>query len=126
MHVDLGTPLPRGMKFAAKAAINSDHPIHKVGAALMSKDALIVTGFNKNRSHPRSPHKFCIHAEVDVLIRNIAWPFNHRTMYVVRITRGGQWATSKPCERCVIMMREYGIQEVVYIDGNGRIKKEDL
>lgn len=125
-NVDLGTAIPKGIRWAGRAAFRSDHPIHKVGAALVWGSNLIVDGHNKNRSHPRSPHKFCIHAEVDVLIRNITWPGNRTTMYVVRITKGGQWATSKPCERCWMMMKEYGVDSVTYIDEKGEIKTEKL
>ena len=124
--IGIGTAIPKGIRWAGRVAFSSEHPIHRLGAVLLQGGNLISSGHNKNRTHPKSPHKFCIHAEVDVLLQNRFGLLEGLTMYVVRITRGGQWATSKPCGKCWIMMREYGVEKVVYIDENGHIKKEDV
>jgi deoxycytidylate deaminase len=126
MTVDLATPRPRGMQLAQRYALLSTHPKHKMGALIMSGKDIISAGYNKNRTHPRSPHVFCIHAEVDAILKNRRGLMEGMTMYVIRVTPAGSWGTSTPCVGCSIFMKEYGIEQVVYIDENGKLKKESL
>jgi len=125
-RVDLGTPIPRGIRWAIGYAAQSEHPVHRVGAVLVANGNLHVGGFNKNKTHPQSPHKFCIHAEVDVLLKARDF-LNNYHLFVARLTKGEQVATSKPCPMCMIYIREAGgIDTVTYIDEKGEVKTEEL
>lgn len=125
MVADANLKLPRGLELALRFAATSDHPLHKLGAVLIKNGNLIGYGVNKNRTHPRSPHIFCIHAEVDALIK-YRFEVESIHMFVIRMTRGGSVGTSKPCAKCMVLIREAGIESVTYIDENGRVKKEEL
>lgn len=96
-----------------------------MGAVLVTGGRFYVGGFNKNKTHPKSPNLHCIHAEVDVLVR----PRNDRLeydLYVIRLTKGGSIGTSKPCKDCMFLIRKAEIKSVTYIDENGQIKKENF
>ena len=105
----------------------SEHPVHRVGAVLVARRRIHSGGFNKNRSHPRSPHEFCIHAEVDVLLRDrYPMPGGYK-MYVARLTRGERFGTSKPCLKCLVYMKETGsVYSVTFVDEEGKIKTEAI
>jgi deoxycytidylate deaminase len=117
--------LSRGMQWARTYALKSHHKLHRMGAVLVANGNLHTGGFNKNHSHPRSPNEHCIHAEVDALIRPRA-PLKNYDMFIIRLTRGGQVGTSKPCKDCMELIREADIDSITYIDENGAIKQEDL
>ena len=125
--VDLGTPIPRGIRWATGYAALSEHPVHRVGAILVAGGRLHCGGFNKNRSHPQSPHEFCIHAEVDVLLRDRYPMENGYEMYIVRLTKGNAMGTSKPCPKCRIYIKEANcVKSITYIDEKGEVKTEEL
>lgn len=121
--------IPRYFKWAARLAEKSDHPLHKMGAVLVRNGNLAGSGYNKNHSHPRSEsYENMIHAELSALLNaGKIWGNTRKTdLYVVRVTKGGSLATSKPCDDCMDLMLETGIDSVTYIDENGRVKKEEL
>lgn len=40
---------------------------------------------------------------------------------VIRVTNDGELANSRPCNHCIMTMREMGIRRVFYSDENGKI-----
>ncbi len=130
----LAEPLSRSLtsaylRWAAAYAARSDLYMHKMGAVIVQGGRFVAGGFNKKRSHPQSKsYSHFIHAELDALIsyRNGESSILGMDMYVMRITRGGSMATSKPCRECWILLKEAGLRSVTYIDVAGKIIMERL
>jgi deoxycytidylate deaminase len=121
--------IPKYFRWAKNAATHSDHNVHKMGAVIIDAGRCVTHGHNKNRTHPRSKSEFSIHAELDALLGE-RWEsdvsFFRMDMYVVRITKGGKLATSKPCEDCMVLIKEAGLKSVTYINEEGEIIVERL
>lgn len=103
---------------AQQMAANASHSM-KHGAVLVKKGKVISVGFNKVKTHPKSPHPFNqIHAEVDAI-------FNSRTnlkgteLYIYRETKDGLPAMSKPCAHCQKLINSVGIKRIYYSIPNG-------
>lgn len=45
---------------------------------------------------------------------------------VIRVTADGELANSRPCNHCIMTMREMGIRRVFYSDGKGNIVSEKV
>lgn len=121
-------PASRYLRRAERAAMFSTHPVHKMGAVIIRNGNLIGGGWNKNHSHPRSrSYAHTIHAELAAIIMAGWW---HGTLdadlYVVRITKAGSMATSKPCSDCMDLIRDAGIKSVTYISETGEVETERL
>ena len=115
---------------ASLHARQSDHGLHKMGAIVIRGGGVnvVAQGFNKNRTHPRSKtYNRTIHAELDAILS--VYPRENiygGDMYVVRVTKAGNFGTSKPCKDCWILLKEAGIKTVTYIDEEGKIKTQKV
>jgi deoxycytidylate deaminase len=121
-------PASAYLKQAANSAAQSEHGIYKMGAIIVRGSHHLSWGWNKNRTHPKAlNYTRKIHAELDALINTHGWlRSDGADMYVVRITKGLAWATSKPCRDCMILIKEAGIRSVTFIDKDGKICCEKL
>ena len=122
------TARDRHLRSASRYAARSRHPIHKMGAVVIRGGNIVGAGFNKMHSHPRSrSYDNMIHAELSaILSAGNVWGTIYGDLYVVRITKGGAFGTSKPCSDCMDLIKEAGITSVTYIDEKGRIKKDSI
>jgi deoxycytidylate deaminase len=105
--------------------------MHKMGAVIVRNGKPYAGGWNKKRSHPQSKsYMHFIHAELDAIIDSTnqmgTLMGSHADMYVMRITRGGAMATSKPCKECWVLLKEAGLRSVTFIDVAGKIIQERL
>lgn len=118
----------RYLRLAANTAIRSDHSIHKMGAIVVRKGHIIGWGYNKNRSHPKSKsYEHMIHAELAALLNaGFIEGTADADLYIVRITKGGSMATSKPCNDCMDLIKEAGIRNITFVCENGTVKKEEV
>lgn len=129
MVISATAKIPRGLKWAERFAERSDHPLHKMGAVVVRNGNLIGAGCNKNHSHPRSKsYENMIHAELAAILNagQIWGTIPNGDLYVVRVTKGRSLATSKPCNDCMDLIKEAGIDSVTYIDEKGEVKTEEL
>jgi deoxycytidylate deaminase len=132
----LAEPLPRSstsnyLRWAAAYAAQSDLYMHKMGAVIVRNGNLYAGGWNKKRSHPQSKsYMHFIHAELAAIINSAnqigTLTGSNADMYVMRITRGGAMATSKPCKECWVLLKEAGLRSVTFIDVAGKIIQERL
>jgi deoxycytidylate deaminase len=107
---------------AADQACRSEHGIYRMGAIVCDGHKVVSFGWNKNKTHPRAKnYTRKIHAELAALIGERWHSLVGCDMYVVRITNGGKFATSKPCKDCMILIKEAGIKSVTFIDEGGKI-----
>lgn len=86
----------------------------RVGAVIASKRHVLSIGTNKLKTHPRSPSPWSIHAEVDAVLGLPRAALHGSTICVVRLTKRGLLAMSKPCAGCVGVLLEAGVKTVLY------------
>lgn len=111
----------------------SDHPRCKIGAVLVSGHRIIASGCNSNvKTYPLQKtvddEYFGVddcngkcHAETSALL-----PFLRKrirldgaVMYTYRETKDGAIAMARPCGRCMRLIREAGIRDIVYTTADG-------
>lgn len=64
------------------------------------------------------------HAEYNVLrmLENV----DKITLYIARVNSGGSDLPSRPCNKCMRMIKEFGVKEIVYFDRFNKIVKEKI
>lgn len=106
------------MELAAKTAVLSEHPQHKIGCVITDRnDNLLSIGFNSFKTHPLQKkygghNKIHLHAEILALSRtNKGSP---HSAYIVRIRRNGSLGMAKPCAHCAVALSEFGIKNIYW------------
>lgn len=86
--------------------------------------AVGMNSFQQNDSPPGTIHYSCLgrHAETEMLRLASKPP---RTVYVARVSKGGQPRLARPCTKCWIELYKAGVRHVVYTTNIG-IAKEKL
>lgn len=105
---------------AQKLASKSDHHTYKLGCVIFRNNNVIGVGFNKIKTHPKSPHKWkMIHAEFDALIGVQASDLRGSSVIVYRESKAGNIGLAKPCKSCEGLLFQVGIEKVYYTTDNG-------
>lgn len=113
------------LNIARQASQRSDHHSHRIGCVIVKGNRVLGTGWNRLRTHPKSPHQYkSIHAEFMAAI-NAGDDIKGATAYVFRAQKDGTWAMSRPCESCWKYLMELGIKNVVY-SFEGSFKQEEI
>ena len=114
------------IEYAIEAALKSEWPTYKVGAAIFDrKKNLISIGWNKQKTHVKQWEYACkvgkplcayLHAEVDALIKvKDKEPFS---IVIVRLTKTGL-SIAKPCPICERAISETGIKKIYWTNREG-------
>lgn len=118
---------------AAKAVSKLSNHRQKLGCIIVDKHRIISSGYNRCDKYHRiqallDQKQFCtqaclgpIHAEVDALIPliNNKCDLSKATIYVYREHKDGNLALSRPCSRCMHLIRELNIRKIKYTTENG-------
>ena len=88
---------------------------------------ILATGWNKLKSHPMQakfsidagrPQRIFLHAETDAIIKTInkhgSEILSECDLYVIRITKDGTLAGSRPCTSCCNLVKHFGINHVFH------------
>ena len=96
----------------------------KHSAAVVYKGKIVSVGFNQLKTHPmmekfnRNEKAIYLHAEIDAIIRaiNLFGPdfLSKCDLYVLRLTREGTVANSKPCSGCQKAIDAFGFRKVYH------------
>lgn len=93
-------------------------------AAIVYRNQILSVGLNRRKTHPvmakyqKNEKRIFLHAEVDALIR-----FVNRygmellpdcSLYVLRTTKTGRVADSKPCSGCMSMIQAFRVGNVYW------------
>lgn len=97
----------------------------RVGAVISSRNRILSVGCNKRKTHPQSPSKWSIHAEVDALLGLPREVLNGSTVCVVRLTKRGLLAMSRPCAGCVGILLEAGVSKVIFSGQDRQLHVEE-
>ena len=111
-------------KQAMEASRNSDHPQHKMGAAIYYKNQFLAAGYNSLKTHPKTHYfdnAFTIHAEIHALLKAKANKFDltNSSIYVYRATKNGELGMAYPCLMCLFHLKLEGIKEIFFTNYNG-------
>lgn len=107
--------------FATKSAARNTH-----GAVIVKGGRVVGTGYNKNRNHPLfvSPEHIksdcSVHAEASA-IRDAGNDVRNAVIYVARVNRHGEDRDSRPCSRCLVLIKESGIKRIIHTTQSGRV-----
>lgn len=109
-------------KRAEKVSFNGEHKLHRIGAVVASKKMPVSSGWNKNKTHPKSTHpwKF-VHAEMDAIMKAGKECFG-ADLYVARIGKDGKPRNAKPCSACMAFIVASGIKNVYFTNDGGWYK----
>lgn len=102
-----------GMRLALKVAEKGKHDYYPMGAVVIRRGAVISTGFN---------HR-AIHAEESAIGRRNVEGCD---IYIARKTRAldGRPGKSKPCPKCMMLLKLRGIRNAFYFENDGSITRE--
>lgn len=99
---------------------------YKLACIITDKQGkLMSVGWNSSKTHPiqaryaaKTGHhtKIYLHAEIAAIIKSKGRGWS---MYIVRVTKNGNWANSRPCPVCQLAIREAGIRNVWYTTTTG-------
>lgn len=105
-------PIARAVRLAKS---KSRHKCHRHAAILFDKKRILGTGWN---------HEIW-HAEEELASGYwSALPGNR--VLVIRIRRDGRLGKSRPCKKCLRMLKDNYVKAVYYSDENGDILEERL
>ena len=112
----------------------SDHRC-KLGCVIVDGQRIISSGHNSktkfhriqseldNKFFPGYENKGPVHAEVSALIPLIKRrvDLSGTTLYVYRENKDGKLAMSRPCPRCMQLIKEQGIKKICYTTNDGYV-----
>lgn len=119
-------------KHAKRASMFSDDSRVKIGAVLIYKHKILSIGFNTSKTHPLQENidfnyfkcDDCtgkLHAETMVL-----YPFYRNstnlsgaTIVTYREKKDGTLGNSRPCNRCLSLIKRLGIKKLMYTTDTG-------
>jgi len=115
------------LPLAIRAAGYSDNRRFKMGAVIFKRNRVVSFGCNLSKTHPKSNNAWkTIHAEMDALRGEEPIDLIRASILVIRVTKTGKLATSRPCLDCQNLLRGFDIQEMFYVNGDRSIVSERL
>jgi deoxycytidylate deaminase len=118
---------PRFVRLAERAARCSTHNF-RVGAVVVKRNQVLSIGFNQpGKTHPKAHTAWQrIHAELDAVLHLPHDETRGATMIVVRLTKTGLLAMSRPCGVCYALLRYAGFKSVAYSTAERVIVEERI
>ena len=118
------------MYYEAKEKATSNGRQYHLAAILKRRGRIIRIGENTDKTHPRFKRQYKdgtwashMHAEMNVL--RFAEPGDE--IEVMRFTKCDyNWTMAKPCQLCVMHMREVGIRKVRFTNWKGEWEEMQL
>lgn len=104
---------PTMFRLAKNVSKLSQHPKHKLGAALVYNGKPVSVGHNRHKSHPEAKYSG-LHAEIQALKSSGRSKIRGSSMFVYRETKQGCLALAKPCKDCMSKLIDFGIKWLFY------------
>ena len=113
----------RWLRLALQQAERSTHSKWKVGAVVVRGGSVLGKGSNKYRNDPAFVHHHDVsyHAEA-VAIKKAGGNVAGATIYVARITSGGNLGLAKPCLRCQNLLDDHSVHSAIWTVPTGMQK----
>lgn len=118
----------------------------KYGAVIVKDDMIVSTGYNGTarklkdclergsclREQLKVPvgerYELCeaVHAEQNAILQGSPERMKDAVIYIYGFDKNGNVVNSRPCKLCYRLIRNAWIKQIVYIDEDGKIKKEAI
>lgn len=102
-HLDLATKIAMGTLHEKKNSFFGGVGLRTDGSIVISTNLRVA-----DKTHPA-------HCEVRLLKKCDVGS----TIFLVRLTRDGQWAMSRPCKKCQALIKNRRVKKVVFTVGPG-------
>jgi deoxycytidylate deaminase len=96
--------------------------MHKLGAVVLNKGKITGMGFNQLKTHSglrKDYGYYSQHAEARAVLNSNGCG---DTIVVARRGRDGKVTMSKPCEKCMRLLKNKGIKKIFYTNWEGNIE----
>lgn len=117
----------------AQESVDGSKRYYVIAATLDRHNNVIATAENSYvKTHPMQaslaakvgrPCKGYLHAEIGALVKSYT---KAESIMVVRSTRKGLTKCAKPCDICMMALREAGVRKIYYSDDEGNIQEEAI
>jgi len=106
---------------AKKLSKKSNHHTHKLGCVVFKGNSVVAMGFNKIKTHPKSPHAYnMLHAEIDALIGADPADLKDAEAIIYRENKSsGNVGLAKPCKVCAKILEDVEVKRVYYTTSEG-------
>lgn len=108
-------------RIANKLAKKSTFLKHRLGAVIVKGNRVVSTGFNEIRYSKCTKHS-TVHAEeaaIIKLLRQDSRMLGGAELFVTRFTKAGNTGCSRPCNRCMALIKSVGISSISFINEEG-------
>lgn len=110
----------RWLRTALQQAEKATHPKWRVGAVVVRGGSVVGQGSNRYRNSPANVgHRDVSYHAEDVALRRAGENSSGSTIYVARLTMGGDLGLAKPCSRCQELLDKYNVHTVVWSSPTG-------
>jgi len=101
---------------------------YRIGAVVFRNSAILSSGHNARRGHSIHPKYQAwadsLHAEQAALL-GLDWArLKGCSIFVVRLTQGGDFSLARPCKTCMGLLHHVGIKKVFYTNRQAEIAFE--
>ena len=117
----------------ARESIYEGKRYNVVAATLDKHNNIIATAENSYcKTHPLQAHlaeragrpcREYLHAEIGALVKSYT---KAEAIMVVRSTRRGLTRCARPCDICMMALKEAGVRKIYYSDESGNIQEEAI
>ncbi len=117
----------RLMAYAVSEANKSQEP-NRHGCIIARGSRVVSKGWNKSKTHPAAVdyHSRHLHAELSAIVGANESDLRGSDLFVCRIFRrpDGKLGMSRPCTKCMKLIKTAGIRRIYYTTEEGRIEVE--
>ena len=96
------------------------------GSIIVTNNRILGRGYNHPRTTYNGKQQLSMHAEVCALSRSHIKPRKTLDIYVVRINNAGSLVQSRPCSKCIPILKDIGVRKVYYSGSDGCIYVEQV
>jgi len=83
---------------------------------ILNKGKCIGRGVNSLKSHPKWNYglNVSIHAEISAIINTRKDRIYGTIAFIYRETKKGNPALARPCEKCLLALKSFGVKQIIY------------
>jgi Cytidine and deoxycytidylate deaminase zinc-binding region. len=116
-----------------RESVDGTKRYYVIAATLDKHNNIIATAQNSYvKTHPMEkrlaikagrPCREYLHAEIGALVKSCT---KAESIMVVRSTRRGLTKCAKPCDICMMALKEAGVKRIYFSDDSGTLKEEEV
>ena len=116
-----------------RESVDGTKRYYVIAATLDKHNNIIATAQNSYcKTHPMQAHlaeragrpcREYLHAEIGALVKSCT---RAESIMVVRSTRNGLTKCAKPCDICMMALKEAGVKRIYFSDDSGMLESEEV